>query len=237
MLGRERQGVAEEHGSAAVGQPSQRAGERPTATSACELGFAPHRTSVALDRGAATCVSLHAACGDLGVPFVKNEPRPMALPAVAHMPAHTPEHTAGAGSARRCPAEGDGRETRLLGSQFLYAEGLSALQGMGFCDSEAALLALREAKGSVAAAVDLLVSCKSSATAQNGLVQGGGCGCGRGVQVGGGESAQLAGRSNVGAGRAKIGSSSRGGRGNGVGKSAARGQTLIASFLSKSSGK
>ena len=119
----------------------------------------------------------------------------------------------------------------------LYAEGLSALEGMGFSDSEAALLALREAKGSVAAAVDLLVCCKSSEAAHGGLVQRGGGGCGTGVQGGGGEPGQVAGRSNVGAGRAKIGSSSRGGRGNGVSKSAARGQTLIASFLSKTSGK
>jgi hypothetical protein len=118
-----------------------------------------------------------------------------------------------------------------------------ALANMGFSDEQAALAALRQAKGSVSAAIELLVDTSSFEASHSGVL--GKVSYGPIETTGGATKAAVAAGTGGGLGRkgskaaGKARNTGAGGvaRGKGAGKMPQRGQTLIASFLAKSTEK
>ena len=131
--------------------------------------------------------------------------RPLARPAAAaQMPA---AHGNPAQPVHPTARGGSGKSKAAAGS--VYDEGLAQLQQMGFGGAEVTLRALRQAKGSVAAATELLLSipCPTSPAAPLcSAASGKGCGVKRQARAGRGRGKVLRGQ---------------------------RGQPLIASFLAK----
>jgi len=128
----------------------------------------------------------------------------------------------------------------------VYTPGLVALANMGFSDEQAALAALRQAKGSVSAAIELLVdtsSFEAAPASHSGVL--GKVSYGPIETTGGATKAAVAAGTGGGLGRkgskaaGKARNTGAGGvaRGKGAGKMPQRGQTLIASFLAKSTEK
>ena len=128
----------------------------------------------------------------------------------------------------------------------VYTPGLVALANMGFSDEQAALEALRLAKGSVSDAIELLVgaSCLESTHAPDSAGRGV---CGGHIETarGGATNAAVAAetgsrlgrKGSKAAGKARNAGAGGGTRGKGAGNLPQRGQTLIASFLGKGAAK
>ena len=129
----------------------------------------------------------------------------------------------------------------------VYTPGLVALANMGFSDEQAALAALRQAKGSVSAAIELLVDTSSfeaapaSHSGERGKVSYGPIETAGGVAakaaVAAGTGSRLERKGSKAADKARNTGAGGGARGKGAGKIPQRGQTLIASFLAKSTEK
>jgi hypothetical protein len=129
----------------------------------------------------------------------------------------------------------------------VYTPGLVALANMGFCDEQAALAALRQAKGSVSAAIELLVDTSSfeaapaSHSGEREKVSYGPiespCGGATKAAVAAGTGGGLGRKGSKATGKARNTGAGKGARGRGAGKIPQRGQTLIASFLAKSTEK
>ena len=131
----------------------------------------------------------------------------------------------------------------------VYTPGLVALANMGFSDEQAALAALRQAKGSVSAAIEFLVGASPFEAAPAPHSGGRGnvsYGHGR-IETAGGAATKAAVAVGTGGGLGRKGSKAAGkarntgaggvARGKGAGKMPQRGQTLSASFLAKSTEK
>ncbi len=131
----------------------------------------------------------------------------------------------------------------------IYTPGLVALANMGFSDEQAALAALRQAKGSVSAAIEFLVGAspfeaapaphsggRGNVSYGHGRIEtAGGAATKAAVAVGTGGG--LGRKGSKAAGKARNTGAGGGARGKGAGKISQRGQTLIASFLAKSTEK